>query len=190
LGGPGGAAPEDSTAGTGFAAIDAFGRAVSCAVTMLRPFGVRQIAGDTGMLLAPDPASVPDDLAAVLPVLGVNLNSKQLFVAATGTGGAPAPAVLTEVLAAAMAEDQDLAGAEAAPRFFRAGPSAPLQVEPKFNPKLAAALRAKGLSLTQAGSSLGRVNAIYCSDGMPRSPDSCRYAVDPRGFGYAYGGKQ
>ncbi len=189
-GGSGAAAPEDSTAATGFAAIDAYGRSVVCAVTMLRPFGIRQLAGDTGILLAPDPAAVPEDLASVALVLGANFNSKQVFVAATGTGGAPAVAALTEVVATAMTEAKTLESAEAAPRFFRAGPSLPLQHEPKLDAALVAALGRQGMALVPAAASLGRVNAIYCSNGMPRAPDSCGYAADPRGFGYAYGGRQ
>jgi gamma-glutamyltranspeptidase / glutathione hydrolase len=188
--GTGSVAPEDNTAATGFAAIDAYGRAAVCVVTMLRPFGIRQMAGDTGILLAPDPAAVPEDLAAIVPVLGANFNSKQAFVAATGTGGAPAAAALTEVLATAMAEDKPVEAAEAAPRFFRASTSVPLQYEPKLDPTFLAALSRQGIPLAPATASLGRVNAIFCSDGMPRSPDTCSYVVDPRGFGYADGGRQ
>ena len=188
--GTGSAVPSDSTAASGFAAIDAFGGAAACVVTMLRPFGMRRLAGDTGILLAPDPAAEPEDLAAIVPVVGANFNTKQVLVAATGTGGAPAAAALTEVLASAMAEDKPLDAAAAAPRFFRAGPSTPLQYEPKLDAALMGALGHQGVPLEPAPASLGRVNAIYCSDGMPRKPDSCRYIVDPRGFGYADGGRQ
>jgi gamma-glutamyltranspeptidase/glutathione hydrolase len=181
--------PDDDTASTGFAAIDSFGRAVACVVTMLRPFGIRHAGGETGVLLAPDPAAVPEELASLTPIVGANLNVKQIFIAASATGGAAAPAALTEVLATAMTEKTSLERAEALPRFYRAGNSVPLSHEADLDPKLADALRRQGIALAPA-MKLGRVNTIHCSDGMPRSPDTCRYAVDPRGFGYAAGGRQ
>jgi hypothetical protein len=37
----------------------------------------------------------------------------------------------------------------------------------------------------QSAQPLGRVNAVLCPDGLPKSGDSCMAAADPRGFGIA-----
>ncbi|HYM30623.1 MAG TPA: gamma-glutamyltransferase [Candidatus Cybelea sp.] len=182
-------APAGSTAATGFAAIDQYGNGVACAVSMLRPFGLRKLGQQSGILMAPDPSSAPDEMAAFTPIVGANTNVKQVFVAAAGTGGAPAAAALAQVLAGGLVERHQIGTVEAAGRYFRTKTADPMLIENALDPKASDALAKLGIATRASGPFLGRVNAIVCTEGLPRSPDTCGFASDPRGFGLAEGGR-
>jgi gamma-glutamyltranspeptidase / glutathione hydrolase len=58
--------------------------------------------------------------------------------------------------------------------------------ESGLDPAAVEALRARGHNVQEVPE-FGRVNAIYCPEGLRTSPESCAYATDPRGYGYAAG---
>lgn len=71
---------------TGFAAVDATGEAASCAVTMNGPFGAGRTAGDTGVLLASNPAGGYGVAGAFLTPL-IATGADNAVLAASGSGG-------------------------------------------------------------------------------------------------------
>jgi gamma-glutamyltranspeptidase/glutathione hydrolase len=182
-------APIGGIASTGFAAMDAQGQAVACSVTMGRPFGLQRLAGSTGIVAAPPPGGPGDETPFAVAMVAGNINVWQAFAAAAGSGGAPAAAALVEAAAEAMAAKAAARAALARPRLFRAGPAAALLHEPGLDPGLAQALAGQGVQLAEAAR-LGRVNLLHCADGLPRSPETCSFAADPRGFGLAFGSEQ
>ncbi len=171
-----------SNAGTGFAALDKFGNAVACAVTMLRPFGLARTAGNTGILLAPAP--VPGEQGQFLtPLVGADINLKQGYLAASATGGMPAPAALFESLSALLPGGENLRSALALPRAIRVGPGQPLYHEINFSPPLLDVFAKQGIRATALKQTLGRVNMVYCARGLPKATKVCAVRSDPRGFG-------
>lgn len=79
--------PQDLGA-TGFAAVDAQGQAVSCAVTMNGPFGSGHSATATGVILARAPSGADTGLAAAFltPVIATD-SSGTVSLAGAGAGG-------------------------------------------------------------------------------------------------------
>ncbi len=183
----GGGMPVGGSGSTGFAAMDSYGQAVACAVTMQQPFGTGRLAAQSGILLAAAPGGPQDESRFLIPVVGANTQSKTAFLAASASGGAAAPAALVQVLASAMAEGKDAEAAEAAPRVFRAGNTAVLLHEPGLTAEQTQSYAGQGLTLAEVSSGLGRVALLYCRNGVPREPKSCRFQTDPRGFGLAIG---
>ena len=88
---------------------------------------------------------------------------------------------LLEVVAGQTGAASGVAGS----RVFRTGGSTDLLVEPGLDPALAKTYVGKGLRLVE-GADIGRVNVMACN-GLPRGPESCRFAQDRRGFGLALG---
>jgi gamma-glutamyltranspeptidase / glutathione hydrolase len=72
---------------TGFAATDANGEAVACAVTMNGPFGSGRTAADTGVVLAQAPASGEAGLAVSFLTPMVAESAGALSLAGAGAGG-------------------------------------------------------------------------------------------------------
>jgi gamma-glutamyltranspeptidase/glutathione hydrolase len=177
-----GAASEDGRS-TGFVVIDRAGGAVACALTNGRMFGVGRVVPSTGIVAA----EVPDAAAlwSLAPMVVVNENTKDTFMAAVGGGDAAAPVALNEVVLPVLESDTPLADAEAAPRLtYNAAIDATL-VEPAGDP-MARLLEARGHRVGRVPS-IGRVNLIYCSGGARRNGPTCSLATDPRGFGLAAG---
>lgn len=170
---------------TGIAAIDKKGNAVSCAITLGRAFGTRQLGRNTGILLAAAPAAGDETPYLSVAVAGTN-SVQNAFVAIAASGGAPAPAALAETLLYAVPGRDSLVQALARPRFFQAAPTAPLLYEPGADAALLNAVTARGVPAVEVRR-LARVSFVYCSNGVPRTPESCRTAPDRRGFGLAIG---
>ena len=181
--GAGDAVPGTGT--TGFAAIDVRGQAVACTVGLGRPFGVRAVARGTGIVMAGIPVAGDETLYQAAMVGGFE-SSKFGAVAATGTGGVPAAAVMAESLLIAVVRDQTARSAVAAPRLFRSRASPDLNYEAGLDPALLNGFKAAGQNLVEV-KPFGRANLLYCANGLPRSPETCRFAADPRGFGLAIG---
>ncbi len=72
---------------TGFAATDASGQAVACAVTMNGPFGSGHNAADTGVTLARAPSSGDAGLSAAFLTPVIATDGSALSLAAAGAGG-------------------------------------------------------------------------------------------------------
>ena len=184
-GASGGARPPLSDAPTtSFAVVDRAGMAVACGLTMNSLFGTGRIAPGTGVILA----AVPDaDLAPPLaPVVLVNRNSRQVMLVAAAGGGRAAPGALAAVLLELLDAERPLDAAVAAPRVHDGAAPGRVDIEPAIGAEARAALETQGHRVVEVAA-IGRVNAIHCPDGLPRAPESCRFASDRRGFGIASG---
>ena len=92
--------PQDLGA-TGFAASDANGQSVACAVTMYGPFGSGHNASGTGVTLARAPSSGQSGLAAafVTPVIATDGEGGSLSLSGAGAGGPNGTAAMGYALA-------------------------------------------------------------------------------------------
>jgi gamma-glutamyltranspeptidase/glutathione hydrolase len=175
LGGPLGIGDRGTT---GFVVTEQDGSAVACALTMHRDFGTRRVGRQTGILLAPAPAADANGAPYLAPFLMVNINTRQAFFAGAPAGAGGGLPALAAVAVDTIVGEQPLDKAVAAPRLVAAGPV--VAHEPGFAPAALAQLEGR-----QVGEipSLGRVNVVWCSDGLRRNPKSCSFATDGRGFG-------
>ena len=164
---------------TGFVTADKDGSAVACSLTMNGDFGARRLGRQSGVLFAQAPGADSDVGAYLAPFLLVNVNTKQSFFAGAQAGaGAGLPALATVAVDVIQGE-VPLDRAVADPRAIAVGPVA--LGEPGLPPGAAQRL-SDGRQFNELPS-LGRVNAFYCYDGLRRNPTTCRFVVDPRGFG-------
>ena len=181
-----GSAPIDGFGSTAFAVMDKNGQSVACAVTIGRPFGLRQILAGTGILAAPAPGGPDDETPYLTAMVAGNLNVHQAFAAASASGGAPAGAALVQAAAETLAAKKLPRAALDRPRAFRAGPQAALLHERGLAEAGGRSDEQRGYAMAEV-QRLGRVNLLYCGDALPRSPGTCRFAHDLRGFGLSVG---
>jgi gamma-glutamyltranspeptidase len=156
---------------------------------MGRAFGARAVGRETGLLFAAAPGGPGDESPYLAAMVGINTKIGIGYVAGAATGGAPGAAALAQsVLQTTLAKSQKDPAPQAIrqPRLFHANPQAPVLAEPGISAEVLAALRKRNLQITESPA-LGRVNIAYCGEGLPRSPESCSFAADPRGFGLALG---
>ena len=172
-------APPASAASTGFAVMDREGGAVACAVTAGRLFGTGRVVPGTGIVAA-DPVTA-EAAASLAPVLVVNVNSKDAFLAAAGAGDPAAASALAQVLLDTAEAERKLADAVAAPRAHYVA-----ALDAAIAEQGADALAQRGHKVALARA-LARVNAIWCPSGIRRASADCVMATDPRGFGLAVG---
>jgi gamma-glutamyltranspeptidase / glutathione hydrolase len=175
LGGPLGVGERGST---GFVVTEADGSAVACALTMHRDFGARRIGRQTGILFAAPPTPDANGAPYLSPFLVVNINTRQVFFAGSPAGAGAGLPALAAVAADAIVGEVPLDKAVASPRLVAAGPA--IGHEPGFPP--GSFPQSEGRQVTELPS-LGRVNVVYCYDGLRRNPKSCSFATDARGFG-------
>jgi gamma-glutamyltranspeptidase / glutathione hydrolase len=83
---------------TGFAAVDASGAAVSCAVGMNGPFGSGRTAGNTGVVLAAAPKSGETELASAFLMPAIETSDGALSLAGSGIGGPNGTAMIALAL--------------------------------------------------------------------------------------------
>lgn len=176
----------ETPAATSYVVVDRLGNAVACAHTLNNLFGTGRIAPGTGILLAALPGHYGRGPMSLGPMLMVNPHTNEAYFAGAATGGVTAPTALAQVFARAAIDDQPLGAAMAAPRVHHGGMPDALYHEPNLSPGALDALRRRGHELA-ASQALGKVNAIYCPEGLPSTPDLCRVAADPRGYGLASG---
>ncbi len=177
----------ENPASTSFVTMDRLGLTVSCAVTMNNLFGTGRVVPGTGIVLAASPASSGNAATALAPIILVNHNTSQLFFAAGSVGGAAAPSALASVMRAALLEDMPLREALRAPRLHHGGEPDTVLTEPDIDAVKRQSLDRRGHRVLEI-SEIGRVNAIHCPGGAPRSPETCLFETDRRGFGLASGG--
>ncbi len=178
----------ENPAATSFVTLDRTGLAVTCGVTMNNLFGTGRVVPGTGILLAASPASAGNAAASLAPVVLVNNNTSQIFFAAGSVGGAAAPSALAGVMRAALLEGAALRQAVRAPRMHHGGIPDSVLTEPDFPADGQANLEQRGHTVGTV-QEIGRINAIHCPGGAPRSPETCIFESDPRGFGLASGGE-
>lgn len=174
----------ENPSSTSFVVADRDGGAVSCALTMNNAFGTGRIVRGTGIVLAAQPGGEGRGPLPLGPMLVVSENTHQLYFAGAASGGAPSPTALAAVAARTLLAEQPVRKAVEAPRVHHSGAPDITFHEPTLEPAVRSALIARSHKLAVTPR-LGRVNAIYCAGGLPRDPDTCGVAVDPRGHGLA-----
>lgn len=168
---------------TSFIAVDRFGGAVACFVTMNNRFGVQRAMRGTGIIMASPPTStVARDMSAGL--LLVSQRDKNVFyMAGSASGGIVGQAAIMQVaLRAGGGTPDDMDAAIRSKRLFRDPSRAVTYVEDGMPMTVLNALRSRGHQL-QSLPSLGRVNLIFCVTGLPSDKPNCGVRSDPRGFG-------
>ncbi|MBT5047558.1 MAG: hypothetical protein HOM58_03575 [Rhodospirillaceae bacterium] len=170
---------QTETATAGALAIDREGNSATCVMTMNRPFGSGRMAGETGIMPA-QPAEEGSTLA-MSAMLVTNKNTKQTFMAATGTGDDMAPVALMATTLRALDGEVDIEKSLRAPRV------APVIGRGGVAAESGAVKSAFGDSdqPIKDVSAIGLVNMMYCPKGIIDNPKSCTVKNDPRGFGYA-----
>ena len=177
----------ENPAATSFVTVDRLGLTVSCAVTMNNLFGTGRVVPGTGILLAAAPAASGNAAVSLSPIVLVNHNTSQMFFAAGSVGGASAPSALASVMRRALLEEMPLRDALNAPRLHHGGMPDIVLTEPGLETVERENLGRRGHRLAEIPE-IGRVNAVHCPGGAPRSPETCVFASDRRGFGLASGG--
>ena len=177
----------ESPAASSVVAVDAFGNATACVFAMNGPFGAGRVAPGVGVLLPEAPGGERGAGRSLLPVIVVNQAGREVIFAGAVSGGA----VSGPVMARAMAETIDagvaLRDAIDRPRAFHPGEPGVVLVEPAAGEAAMAGLAERGHEVRIAPG-LGRINAVFCPEGLRNGPESCSAATDPRGFGLAVGG--
>jgi gamma-glutamyltranspeptidase/glutathione hydrolase len=176
-------AQSENPSAAGVAAVDRNGSAASCIVTMNNLFGNGRIAPGTGVLLAAPPPATPPSLT---PVIVVNQNSREVLFAGAASGGLGAQPALVGTMLGIMATKGTLRDAIAARRVVRLGNPDATVYESGLDAGIVEAMRKRGHDMREVPE-FGRVNAIFCPEGLRTSPESCTFATDPRGSGYAAG---
>jgi gamma-glutamyltranspeptidase/glutathione hydrolase len=178
-------------ASTAFAVVDNRGGAVSCAMTMNQPFGVRRVAAESGVVLAATAGRDGDGTSGLMPVVVVNRPVFSLtqavgisYAAAAGSGEI-APAAMVQTLAALLEGNHSLTRALNEPRALAGGDTA--YYEANAGQPTEIALRKQGYDAKPVVG-LGRVNVIFCPGGLPDEPQTCQFRADPRGYGMGVAG--
>jgi gamma-glutamyltranspeptidase/glutathione hydrolase len=181
----------EAPASTAFAVADGGGNAVACALTMNKPFGVRQVAKGTGIVLAANPSAGPDMSASLMPVVVVNRpvisltrTASILYTAAAGIGDG-SPANMALVLSLLLGDEQTPPQALSQTRVLVKGRTAFYEAEAGVETKTA--LRSQGY-VPKPVASIGRINIIHCAGGLPDEPQTCQLRSDPRGYGMGAAG--
>jgi gamma-glutamyltranspeptidase/glutathione hydrolase len=175
--------PENPAAASVVAA-DRQGNAVACSVSLNSLFGSGRIAAGTGIFLAALPDAGGRGAARLTPMLVINRNIDAFRFAGAASGGIAAPTALAQVAARVLLAGQGLTAAVAAPRIHAGGAGERVFVEADLPAPAMAALGRRGHVLAVTPS-LGRVDAVVCTGGLPRNPETCSAGSDPRGFGLA-----
>ncbi len=175
--------PENPSA-TSFVVADRDGSAVACSLSMNHSFGTGRIARGTGIILAAIPGKGSRGALSLGPMLVINQFVNEFYFAAASSGGIAAPTSMINVAAKAILGEQGLKKAVSAKRVHHSGTPDIAYYEQGLDKKSIQGLARRGYR-TAATPTLGVVNAIYCSRGIPPKPESCQASADPRGAGMA-----
>ncbi len=176
----------ENPAAATFVAADREGSAAVCAFTLNGLFGTGRVAPGTGVLLAAAPGPGGRGATALGPMLIVNENIKAFFFAGAAAGGIAAPSALAGVALRVMEGDESLTAAVGAVRVLGTRVADRIYYESLNGGFVREALGGRGDRLVEVPT-LGRVNAIACLGGIPRNPETCSQANDPRGHGLSVG---
>jgi gamma-glutamyltranspeptidase/glutathione hydrolase len=179
-----GSAPGDDgdPGATGFVVADGDGLAIACEVTLNRPFGTGRIIPGTGVFLAAPPSGSGG--LPLGPVIAINPERGTADFIGAASSGLPGTTALATVLVDTVARGEPLDSTIDAKRVYYSAASDTVSYEDGTSESVVSALSQRGHSPQPAGA-LGRVNAIWCSGGLPDDSDSCRARNDPRGSGLA-----
>lgn len=179
-------AEEAQTPAAGIVAVDATGQAVACTVSTNAAFGLGRVVPGTGIVLAAVPDGFRNGPQTMGPVVASRRAEGQLLFAATGGGGSAGTEAMVKVALQTMIERRSLEQALDAPRLhYEAGPDTVI-LETSV-PPAPSGLEQRGYKVSAASMPLGRVNAVFCPDGLVENPNSCQFRADRRGFGFAAG---
>lgn len=167
---------------TGFVVADGDGLAIACDVTLNRPFGTGRIIPGTGVFLAAPPSGRSG--FPVGPVIAISPESGTVDFIGAASPGVPGTTALATVLVDTVARGDSLDSAVEAKRVYYSAASDMVAYEDGTSDSVVSGLSQRGHLLQQTGG-LGRVNAIWCSGGLPDDSDSCQARSDPRGSGLA-----
>lgn len=174
--------PVSGRGSVGALSMDQAGNAAACVLTMGAPFGLGKVLGETG-IIAVAPASA-DTALSLAPLVMANDKVKSAYAAATGAGDRSVGTALATVLARLLDGGQNI---DEALRQYRYAPQAQnghILLEEDAPPALPARLAGQGRMVTRVPS-IGRINLMYCPQGMRERPEECAVRTDPRGFGHA-----
>ncbi len=177
-------APLENPAATSFVVVDNEGSAVTCGLTMNNLFGLGRVARGTGIVAAAAPVK-GSGVSALVPMLVVDKDGALIF-AAGASGGTAAPAALITVALESMVVGRPLPIAISIKRVLHTGLPDVLVYEKGLAPETINELTGRKYKLFGL-ESLGLVNVVWCSKGLPKDSASCHAATDPRGSGGAYG---
>jgi len=180
------ATPEAPTA-LSLAAVDSYGMAVACNVSMNFGFGTGRVAPGTGVLLSALPGLNGRGPMPLGPMLVVNPNTQEAYFAGAASRGVTAPTQLINVAARIFMANEDPVAAIQQPRTHHGGAPDKLYHEQNVSNDVLSGLRQKGYTLENVRGGLGIVNAIACPGGLKVQPEGCRMLNDPRGYGLAVG---
>jgi gamma-glutamyltranspeptidase/glutathione hydrolase len=177
----------DGADASGLVAIDKYGSAVACTVSMNGPLGAGKVAPSLGFILARPAGAdgVPPVTATPIILVGEERRKREeerVFLAATVTGGPGGTEALVDLALRTTGSDDSLEAILGGPRLYYADGADALVIEPGLPKDLQADLRRRGHTLHPAASG-ARINAIYCETGVPSGDQVCGALADPRGFG-------
>jgi gamma-glutamyltranspeptidase/glutathione hydrolase len=175
-----GAAMQENPSATGLVTFDADGQGVACEFTMNAPFGSARIAPGTGIILAPAPNDRGAGFSALGPIMLGSNHSGRLYFLAAGSGGAPGDIAKALLFNTIMNEKLPIDTAMGKGRMFADG-AGTVYVEDALS-GAQGAVSGAGFKVDKA-EKLGRVNAVYCPDSVPDTPDTCTIKNDYRGSG-------
>ncbi len=177
--------PASGPAGTSFSVIDYEGGAVTCALTMNGLFGSGRVADGFGVILAQPPQSPTVRDLSLGSMMLIHKLKGGIYFAASASGGPAAQAAMTEVAIRTAADTADsLEKALARARIFRDPVDGVTYVEKGLDRARSDGLTARGHRLVTAPSS-SKINAVFCTTGVPSENLSCEIRTDPRGSGMA-----
>jgi len=163
---------------TSFLVVDRVGNAVACNLSMNKLFGSGVVARGTGIIMG----AVPDgngDGPLMNAMMLVSIIRPTFIYASTGGGGLDSAAAMTRVALDVFADEDDKLTLETIVNKGRVF----------SNPSSGAVIaeqNVKSNSAAQTVPVIGRLNAMYCSTGIPNEKgEQCTVYTDPRGFGLA-----
>jgi gamma-glutamyltranspeptidase/glutathione hydrolase len=170
----------NSVPSTSFVVVDRYGLAVACSFTMNNNFGVGRMAKGTGIMLA----SASKGPGVLGPIIVRNKNSNNFIFAGVASGGISPPMSLMNIFGRTMIAGESLKHAISAVRVYNSGVPDITFYEPLMGETSKDFLKNRGhyLKVTPI---ISVVNAVHCSEGLPRASETCAIISDPRGSGLA-----
>jgi gamma-glutamyltranspeptidase/glutathione hydrolase len=169
---------------TGFVVMDKFGGVVACNLTMGGLFGTGRMIRGTGILAAAAPEPDRDGTIAMAPMVIINKHTGDAFLAGAASADGAAPLVLVTAVLSAIGDGVLLERALESARVRPGAGRGAVLVERNAGESVRNALARGGYRVLQTGP-IGRVNVMYCPDGIERGPKLCDVQADRRGHGHA-----
>jgi gamma-glutamyltranspeptidase/glutathione hydrolase len=167
---------------TGFVVADGDGLAIACEVTLNRPFGNGRVIPGTGVILAAPPAY--GGAFPLGPMIAIDPDGGTVDFVGAASGGARGTQALIAAFLDTVVRGESLGTAIAAGRVLYPGTGKGVAYEDGVGDSVVAGLSQRG-HVPERTAALGRVNALWCSKGLPDDSDSCEARNDPRGNGLA-----